>query len=174
MLYEIKERIYEMMKKRMFTLVLSIICIIVFTGCGKKEEDTNVPDTAGGKIQQLFLDTVKENPDITSQELADTLIFDKMIPFSGATMPVEEGWLAGFDTEITGFSDGVMFSPMIGTIPFVGYIFTVDESTSDDFMKTLQDNANLRWNICTEADEMIVDKSGDKVFFLMCPSSFDE
>ena len=173
MLYEIKERIYEMMKKRMFTLVLSIICIMVFTGCGKKEEDTNVPDTAGGKIQQLFLDTVKENPDITSQELADTLIFDKMIPFSGATMPVEEGWLAGFDTEITGFSDGVMFSPMIGTIPFVGYIFTVDESTSDDFMKTLQDNANLRWNICTEADEMQTTIVDNYVFFVMSPSNFE-
>ena len=160
------------MKIRFFMLVLALSSLVVFTGCGKKENDKNVPDTDGGKLQQIFLDELENNPDISSQDLADTIIKNKIIPFEGATMPVEEGWLAGFDNEITGFRDGVMFSPMIGTIPFVGYIFTVEEGSSDDFVKTLQDNANLRWNICTEAEEMIVDQSGNKVFFLMCPSSF--
>ena len=163
-----------MMNERILTMILAMLCLMVFTGCGKKEADKNVPDTDGGKLQQIFLDEMEENPDISSQELADTIITNKIIPFSGATMPVEEGWLAGFDNEITGFSEGVMFSPMIGTIPFVGYIFTVDEGSSEDFIKALQDNANLRWNICTEAEEILVEQSGNKVFFLMCPSSFSE
>ena len=109
-----------MMKKRFLTMILTMLCMMIFTGCGKKEADNNVPDTDGGTLQQVFLDEMEKNPDVTSQELADIIITNKIIPFAGATMPVEEGWLAGFDNEITGFSDGVMFSPMIGTIPFVG------------------------------------------------------
>ena len=68
-----------------------------------------------------------------------------------------------------------MFSPMIGTIPFVGYIFEVEDGTDvDAFMETLKDNANLRWNICTEAEEMTAEKSGSRVLFVMGPLSFDE
>ena len=92
-----------------------------------------------------------------------------------ASMPVEEGFLNGFDNEIKGFKEGVMFGPAIGTIPFVGYIFTVaDGGDVDAFVKTLGDNANLRWNICTEAEEMICEAVGNTVFFVMCPTSFEE
>ncbi|HIY07553.1 MAG TPA: hypothetical protein H9844_10810, partial [Candidatus Evtepia faecigallinarum] len=44
----------------------------------------------------------------------------------------------------------------------------------DAFVKTLEDNADLRWNICTQADECIVRREGDVVFFLMCPRSMEE
>ena len=63
---------------------------------------------------------------------------------------------------------------MIGTIPFMGYIFQLaDGADVAAFMKTLKDNANLRWNICTSADEMVCDNVGNTVFFLMCPTSFE-
>jgi len=89
---------------------------------------------------------------------------------------IEEGYLAGFDNaEITGFSEGVMFAPMIGTIPFVGYVFTLEsEADIDAFIKKLEESANLRWNICTKAEEMVTGKSGNKVFFVMCNSSIEE
>ena len=95
---------------------------------------------------------------------------------SMGAMRVEQGFLAGFDnTEITGFSDGAMFAPMIGTIPFVGYVFTLEsESDIDAFIKKLEESANLRWNICTMAEEMVTGKSGNKVFFVMCNSSIEE
>jgi len=68
-----------------------------------------------------------------------------------------------------------MFAPMMGTIPFVGYVFTLDEGADvEAFMKMLEDNANLRWNVCTEAEEMTVENEGNVVFFLMSPKAFEE
>ena len=91
-------------------------------------------------------------------------------------MPVEPGFLVGFDNaEITGFKEGVMFAPMMGTIPFVGYIFELEDGADvDGFKQTLEDSANLRWNICTEAEELTVDSEGNKVFFLMSPMNFED
>ena len=42
------------------------------------------------------------------------------------------------------------------------------------FAETLEDNANLRWNICTEAEELIVESEDNTVFFLMSPKKFEE
>lgn len=94
---------------------------------------------------------------------------------SMGAMSVEQGFLAGFDnTEITGFSDGAMFAPMIGTIPFVGYVFNVDNPEyAKAFADMLESSANPRWNICTRADETVVATSGNKVFFVMCPASLE-
>ena len=89
-------------------------------------------------------------------------------------MPMEEGFLMGFDADITGFEEAVAFMPMIGTIPFVGYVFDLAEDADvEAFMTTLQENANMRWNICTEAEQTVIASYGDKVFFLMCPKSLE-
>ena len=103
-----------------------------------------------------------------AQAIADALIANKVIEFAGATMPVEPGYLAGFSNEISGFEQGVMFAPMIGSIAFVGYVFTVDGDAAV-FEQTLLDNADPRWNICVEAGETVSAVSGNLVFFLMCP-----
>ncbi len=108
--------------------------------------------------------------------LAESLLSNSVIGFSGGAMPVEPGFLTGFDnTEIKGFKEGAMFAPMIGTIPFVGYVFTLEDSANaSDFISTLKSAANLRWNICTSADEMVAGSSGNKVFFVMSPKSFEQ
>ena len=70
------------------------------------------------------------------------------------------------------FSDA-LFMGMISA--FVGYVFELADGTDvDEFKSTLKDSANLRWNICVEAEELIVENDGNKVFFLMCPKSFEE
>lgn len=107
------------------------------------------------------------------ETLAANLIQNSVIPFMGGSVPVEPGFLNGFSSEITGFSKGVMFGPNIGTIPFIGYLFEVDTDVNA-FIQTLKDNADLRWNICTSADEMVVDSIGNTVFFLMAPAQFEE
>ena len=91
-------------------------------------------------------------------------------------MPVEEGMLTGFgNTEIKGFSEGTMFSPMIGTIPFVSYVFVLkDDTDAKEFVSTLESNADMRWNICTEAEEKLVETVDNKVFFIMCPKAIEE
>ena len=104
------------------------------------------------------------------------VIANKIIPFAEATMTMEAGsYLAGFgDVTITGYKDCAMFGPVIGTIPFIGYIFELEDGTdSAEFTKTLKDNANLRWNICTAAEQTTVATSGNFVFFLMSPAQFE-
>ena len=80
----------------------------------------------------------------------------------------EAGYLRGFDEEISGFKDGYVMGPMIGSIPFVGYVFqTEDNESADALLETLKSKANMRWNICTEADTMITDVKGNYVLFFM-------
>jgi len=108
-------------------------------------------------------------------ELADSLVHNSIIPFMGGALEVSEGYLSGFDNvEIKGFKSGAMFAPMIGSIPFVGYVFELEsEADVSSFIKTLEDNANLRWNICVTADEMVTGSVGNKVFFVMAPTQFE-
>ena len=87
-------------------------------------------------------------------------------------MTVEEGYLNGFDAEISGFTQGAYFAPMIGSIPFVGYVFETE--TPDELVETLDSHAMLNWNICTVADEKVVSANGNLVFFVMAPYTFEQ
>lgn len=130
--------------------------------------------TLGQTMFMDFQETVEANPDMTAQEIADDLMTNPAILFAPATMPVEEGFLSGFSNEITGFEEATMFAPMIGSIPFVGYIFTLEEGAdADAFVQNLISNADMRWNICVEAEEMIADHVDNTVFFLMCPAELE-
>lgn len=139
-------------------------------------EDAVTGDTVGSTLAEEFYVLKAENPAITAQEMADGILANPMIQFGGTTMEVEEGLLSGFDNaEITGFNSGVMFAPMIGSIPFVGYVFELEDGADvDAFMQTLRDNANPRWNICVEAEETVVENADNMVFFVMCPAQFEE
>lgn len=108
-------------------------------------------------------------------DIANELISNPVIAFMGGAVEVEPGWLSGFAAdEITGFSEGAVFMPMIGSIPFIGYIFKLDEGADvDAFVQMLEDNADLRWQICVEADEMVTGTVGSIVFFCMSPVSFE-
>ena len=87
------------------------------------------------------------------------------------TMEMQEGYLEGFNEDIKGFSKCTRFSPIIGTIPFVGYVFETDDTAG--LVKTLEENAKLNWNICTCADDMISAVNGKYVLFIMAPNNFD-
>ena len=132
-------------------------------------------DTVGTMLAEEFHALKAENVEITAKEMADAILANPMIQFGGTTMDVEPGLLTGFgNTEITGFNSGVMFAPMIGSIPFVGYVFTLEDGTdADAFMQLLSDNADPRWNICVEAEETIIENADNMVFFVMCPSQFE-
>lgn len=142
------------------------------------DENGNVVESAapsdeslGENLRKVFLGMDSSQ---SAMEIAEAILADPVIDFAGATVEVQEGLLTGFDNaEIKGFSEGAMFAPMIGSMPFVAYVFEVPEDVSA-FMSLLGENANPRWNVCTQADETIIETSGDKVFFVMCPASFDE
>ena len=139
----------------------------------KETNEEQKKETVANTLMSDFKSIAKSQ---NAESIANQLIANKIIPFMPAVMPVEEGLLNGFgDAEITGFKEGAMFGPMIGTIPFIGYVFELkDETDVNQFISTLKSNADLRWNICTEADEMVVCSVDKKVFFVMCPKYFEE
>lgn len=163
--------------KRVIALLLVSIMVLSMVACGTtkeddKKEEGKKPETVG----EILLNEFKDNPEGTAQEIAERIIGNEIIPFMGGANSIEPGFLAGFDNvEITEFKEGCMFGPMMGTIPFVGYIFVLEDGADvDAFVTTLKDNANLRWNICTEAEELTVESEGNTVFFLMSPKKFEE
>lgn len=168
--------------KKLLALLL-VIATLSLVACGGQKDANDGGQTSsvtveegtiGHALHADFWERITATPEATAQELADGILTNEVIAFMGATMPVEEGWLAGFGSDITGFKEGVMFAPMIGTIPFVGYIFTLEDGADvDAFVATLETNADPRWNICTEAEQTVIDKSGNTVFFLMCPKQLD-
>ena len=169
--------------KRIIVFLLVTVMALGVVACGnteeKKEETPNKTESEAKKpetVGEILLAEFKANPAGTAQEVAERIIGNEIIPFMGGANPIEPGFLAGFDNvEITEFKEGCMFGPMMGTIPFVGYIFVLEDGADvEAFMTTLKDNANLRWNICTEAEELTVESEGNTVFFLMSPKKFEE
>lgn len=149
----------------------------------KKPDPTQAPTPAPEAPAASTLGTTlladfkaKAASGMSAEGIANALLENPAIKFMGGAMPVEEGLLSGFDnTEIKGFKSGATFMPMIGSIPFVGYVFELENaSDAPAFIKLLEGSANLRWNICVEAEEMVTGSSGNKVFFVMCPKSLEE
>ena len=158
------------MKNLLKLLLTGLLSVTVLAGCSNKPEFNT--DTVGGQMYYEFYEAAEGK---TAFEIAETLATSETLPFMGAAMEIEPGYLSGFDNfEVTGFTKGAMFGPMMGTIPFVGYIFELEEGADVEASKTsLKENANLRWNICTEAEEMVVESKDNIVFFIMCPKTFD-
>ena len=174
--------------KRLIAFLTAAIMVVSLASCGGNENATNnndatnatevksevakEPETVGEKLLADF----KADSTGTPQEIAERILSNEIIQFMSGATPVEEGLLTGFDNaEIKGFKEGVMFGPMMSSIAFVGYIFELPEGADvEAFKNTLKDSANLRWNVCVEAEELIVENEGNKVFFLMCPKSFEE
>ncbi len=139
-------------------------------------EPTLEDNTMGKNIWNLFLSTLEENADKTPEELANLMCANlEVIPYGCMGMTIEEGLLTGFNNyEVEGFESGAVFMPMIGTTPFVGYVFTLAEGAdASAFLKNLTDNCNMRWNICTSAEQVVAGAKDNTVIFVMCPSAPD-
>ena len=134
-----------------------------------KPEEEKAPATLGNTLLKDFKN--KANAGMSTLEIAEGLMQNEAILFMGGAMEVEPGLLSGFDnTEITGFKSGAVFMPMIGSIAFIGYVFELENAAETGaFISKLKSSANMRWNICVEAEEMVTGSVGNKVFFVMCP-----
>lgn len=135
--------------------------------------------------QQLvdrFVDYMYDSNDGTALGIATHLCELENFPLflvPAAVTADDEGkyWLAGLG-EFDQFAEAAKFSPMIGSIPFVGYIFVLDQTQNTSaFINTLKGQANTRWNVCTEADLVITEAYSDTqkkvVMFMMCPENYD-
>lgn len=136
--------------------------------------DSNESKSLGNKLLSEFKAIAGNGNALTVAEKLSA--YSDLSVLSMGAMEVEPGLLTGFDNaEINGFKEGAMFAPMMGTIPFVGYVFTLEDGTdTSSFISTLTSNANRRWNICTEAEETVTGSAGNKVFFVMCNKSLED
>ena len=159
--------------KRIISLILVFVMIFALAACGK--EEAAEPATLG---QELYADfTAKVNAGETDvQAIVDALLSSGLLPFEGGmSAEMEEGFLMGFSSDIEGFEKAIMFGPMIGAIPFVGYVFELSSADeSEAFCAKLLENADPRWNICTEADETVCGSVDNLVFFVMCSNQAEE
>lgn len=184
--------------KRIITLLIAIMMLILCAACSNNADapeqsqddiieqpvsddaveddpstDNSSTDTVGQTLLADFKTAVANGG--SAEEIANIIIANENIEFSPVAGAIEPGLLTGFgNTEITGFKEGAMFAPMIGTIPFVGYIFILDDASDVQAFKTnLEQNANPRWNVCTEAEEVTIESVDNYIFFLMSPMSFE-
>lgn len=134
-------------------------------------------NTLGGKLWAAFVAAKEEKPEISAEELANQLVTNEAIQFMGGAMALEanQEFFNGFDDyKITGYESGAVYMPMIGSIPFIGYVFELAEDADvAAFVQTLSDKANPRWNICVTAEQTVAGAYGTTVFFLMCPTSLE-
>ena len=110
-------------------------------------------------------------------EEADQIPFEEFISYQISVAPVEADteYMMGFDTMPTGYSEAYCYQPMMMGQAFIGYIFRVAEGTDmDAFKKSLTDNCNPRWNICTMANTTICENYGELVYFTMLVVADDE
>lgn len=168
--------------KKIIALIIAGLMVLSFAACGEKsteettaEETTQAAElTVAGTFAAAFKEeAAKEGA--TTNAVATALSQNPIVPFAPTVTDMEEGALAGFDKEITGFEACTAFAPMIGTIPFVSYVFQLAEGAdAEAFAATLKESANLRWNVCTEAEEVLVETEGNMVFFIMAERSFEQ
>lgn len=169
--------------KKVIAIVLALVIVGAFAACGGNTEETTIAEetttaaadmtVAATLVEAFKAEAAKEGA--TTNTIATALSTNSLVAFMPMVQDMEAGYLAGFDADITGFAACTAFMPMIGTIPFVSYVFELaEDADADAFVTTLKDNANLRWNICTAAEEMLVETVGNKVFFIMAPLSFEQ
>lgn len=156
-----------MKNKILFVLVLALAIALFATGCGT----TKTSDKLSDKLSYSFEETIKKESDL--KKVAETLSKNENIKTKLMVTELNnDDYITGFEKDVTGFKKAYVIQPMIGTIPFIMYVFETDNA--EEFSKTLEENAKLNWNICTEADEMRTSTYKNYVFFVMTPASFDE
>lgn len=129
--------------------------------------------------QQLidrFETYMSEESDTEALSIAEHICAIENFPLELSANAVEAGWLAGLE-EFTSFADGAQFAPMIGSIPFVGYVFLLDaDVNADEVVETIKGQANLAWNVCTEADVLLTstykDRGRNAVLVVLAPEVY--
>lgn len=177
--------------KKICLFVMTLCMSVSLIACGTSQEEsqkdeTNIivdveEGTFGAVIWndfKTFIDeSLKENKPVDAKAITTMFTTDENIPYMLIQEGLDPEYFAGFKEGFKpeGYVSGSRFAPMIGSIPFVGYVFELKEDTDvEAFMKELKDNSDPAWNICVEADQTVVGAYGRMVLFVMCPKSIEE
>ena len=181
--------------KKVLAILMALVMVLALAACSKAPvteetstdadvqesvEETSEAAVSGESVAQSLVNEFKAlaatetDALVIGEKLAQNAAVAAISP-AAMELELEENYLSGFDNyEVNGFEKVIMVAPMMGTIPFVSYVFELAEGTdAAAFVQGLEDNANLRWNICTMADEMASAAEGNLVFFVMAPAAFE-
>ena len=167
-----------MKKFKLFMAIAVVFTATFMTGCEKPKDDVKEnteqkqeENTVAQTLGRQFESEIENERDI--EKVTKKIAENEILEISVDASQVKSGdYLSGFQKEIKDYKNAYIIRPMIGTIPFIAYIFEVENSS--EFAEELKSSADLRWNICTEADEMHVVVRGDYVFFVMSPKNFEQ
>ena len=155
------------MKKFRFLIILA--ALLMAASCGEEQGtiETTAPEiteTVETEAETTALIPVEpatvtvENPDwgfpAHEIEVGDTNILTAELNKNTGNIAVTSHHVG--ETEITGFEQCVMFGPMIGTIPFIGYIFKLADGADVEAFKTvLKENCKFSlYGNRLQADDM--------------------
>ena len=143
---------------------------------GNPDNTESSAKTIGQRLAEDFKALLNPEKLMGARAMAEELLKGDYLTFDHATTDVQPGKLKGFgDAEITGFKEGVMFEAKKDEVPFLAYVFTLEEETdAETFMTNLKAKANPQWNSKVKADEMFTERSEKQVFFVMSPKSLDK
>ncbi len=168
---------YKMKTKLLALLLVLPVLLGALGGCTREDGDVIRPSLKAGSMGESLWNTfsaaVEKEPDIDTDALAGKLLDDPTVEFSGGVTPIETEteYFAGFgEYKVEGYEEAAMFAPMIGSIPFVGYVFDLDDDTDPQtFVEQLRDNCDPGWNVCVRAEQTVAGAIGRRVLFVMCP-----
>jgi hypothetical protein len=132
-------------------------------------------ETLGYLFFEKFVELKKGNPAITTEEIANEIMLSKLgtaVQFP-MVMPVEPGYLSGFnnESEFGGFTSATLIAPGMMGVAFVAYIFDLaPDADVAAFVKKVEESVDPRWNGCTEAEMTVVGAYDNSVFLIMCPT----
>lgn len=183
--------------KKFLVWALALVMLLTFASCtrggnleGEATENGGTDQTPGGlenengaeekqSLASRLVDDFKTMLDADNmmggRALVNELLKSDRLSFESKVTDVQPGKLTGFKGEITGFKEGVMFAPTKSDLPFIGYVFTLEDETDvESFVSMLKKNADVEWNETAKADEMMAEGLGKMVFFVMSPKSIDK
>lgn len=150
-----------------FTAVIALT-ILCLTSCGEKKQQEN--STIAQILSDQFEILAKTEND--SEKIAAALSTNPCLETGIVCEDITGSqFLSGFRSEIKNYKKGYMIAPVIGSIPFVAYVFESDDTKA--LTDELYANFDMRWNICVEAEEMSCVKTARLVFFVMSPCFFE-
>lgn len=130
-------------------------------------------DSWGYAFWNVFVESIKNNANIESLEIAGNLLMSEAGQALGMaeSVPVEPGYLAGFgNVEIAGFESATMFVPWASGYAFMGYVFELAEDADvAAFIQNLDESKDMRWMTCMPAEIATIGAYENYVLMVMSP-----
>ena len=142
----------------------------------KNNQNNDAPTKTIGAVLAEDFDNIMLMDEAQSiNDVMEAIRVNQEIVFMTEISSVKEGKLLGFgENSINGFIEGVILKPTIPTIPFVAYVFSLDDTqNAEEFARNLTACVDLKFIEVEEAEEIVVTIAGQYVFCVISKYYFE-